>query len=47
MQNLLGKCEGDTLLRRTRSGLENNINMNLKEIRRKDVNWIQMTRDRI
>jgi hypothetical protein len=42
IQNLIGKPEGNRLLRRHRHIWENNIKMDLTEIGCEDVNWIHL-----
>jgi len=43
---LVGKPEGKRLLGRLRHRWENNIKMNLQEVRCEDINWIDLAQDR-
>jgi hypothetical protein len=40
------KLKGERPLGRSRRGCEDSIKMNLKEIGKKDVDWVHLTRDK-
>jgi len=42
----VGKPEGDSLLGRPRSKWEDNIKMDLQEVGRGDMEWIELAQDR-
>jgi hypothetical protein len=44
---LVGRPEGKRPLGRPRRGWEDNIKMDLREIRIDEANWIQLARDRV
>ena len=43
----MGKPEGDSLLGRPRSKWEDNIKMDLQEVGRGDMEWIELAQDRV